>query len=235
MPITNVPVETSVSIPTGRTALPGDLAVPEAAHGLVIFAHGSGSGRHSPRNRMVAQRLQDAGFATLLFDLLTEHEAEVDAFTRQFRFEIPFLARRLDAAVEWVAAQPELSRLPIGFFGASTGAAAALASASHRPLEIAAVVSRGGRPDLAGALALGRVAAPTLLIVGGLDHIVLALNQQALAQLGSREKEFAVVPAATHLFSEAGTLERAADLAADWFARHLAADRCDAARPAERG
>jgi len=210
---------TDVAVPTsdsrGRPIpLPGRLTVPEAARGLVLFAHGSGSSRHSPRNTLVAAALQAAGHGTLLFDLLTADEAE----RRTNVFDIPLLADRLAAAVAFVRSREPLRRLPIGLFGASTGAAAALVAAADDP-DIAAVVSRGGRPDLAGA-ALGRVRAATLLIVGGDDTEVLALNRLALAALPG-EKRLAVVPGATHLFEEPGTLEEAARLAADWFTRHM--------------
>jgi putative phosphoribosyl transferase len=210
---------TDVAVPAsdgrGRPIpLPGRLTVPDAARGLVLFAHGSGSSRHSPRNTFVAAALQAAGQGTLLFDLLTDDEAE----RRSNVFDIPLLADRLAAAVAFVRSQEPLRRLPIGLFGASTGAAAALVTAADDP-DIAAVVSRGGRPDLAGAV-LGRVRAATLLIVGGDDTEVLALNRLALAALPG-EKRLAVVPGATHLFEEPGTLEEAARLAADWFTRHM--------------
>jgi len=210
-----------VSIPTEGVTLQGDLTVPAGSRGIIIFAHGSGSSRLSPRNRMVARHLQEAGFGTLLFDLLTAREESVDNVTRALRFDIEFLAGRLAAATEWLGSQAIAHDLPFGYFGASTGAAAALMAAARQP-GIAAVVSRGGRPDLAGVL-LRSVAAPTLLIVGGADEAVLALNRAALAQLGCRHKELAVVPGATHLFEEPGTLERVSALAGQWFARHLRA------------
>lgn len=196
--------------------LSGDLRLPEAAAGVVIFAHGSGSSRLSPRNRQVAAALNDAGFATLLFDLLTSEE-ELD---RAKVFDTVLLAERLVAVTGWVRAEAELRELPIGYFGASTGAAAALRAAAQLDGEIGAVVSRGGRPDLA-AESLAQVGAPTLLIVGGADWQVLELNEQA-ARLLRCEQEVAVVPGATHLFEEPGALERVAELAADWFSRHLA-------------
>ncbi|HEY9443906.1 MAG TPA: alpha/beta fold hydrolase [Gemmatimonadales bacterium] len=210
----------TIPLPARAAGLAGDLTLPRAARGLVIFAHGSGSSRLSPRNRMVARTLQDAGFGTLLFDLLTPQEEAVDAVSGQLRFDILFLAGRLEAVTEWVAAQTFAQPLALGYFGASTGAAAALVASARHPGLVAAIVSRGGRPDLAGPL-LREVAAPTLLIVGAADTTVLRLNRTALASLGSREKELAVVPGATHLFEEPGTLERAAELAAGWFARHL--------------
>ena len=212
----------TIPLPSRKAGLAGDLTLPPAPRGLVIFAHGSGSSRLSPRNRMVARTLQDAGFGTLLFDLLTPQEEAVDAIGGQLRFDILFLAGRLQAASEWLAAQDFAQSLPLGYFGASTGAAAALVASVRRPDRVAAIVSRGGRPDLAGPL-LREVVAPTLLIVGAEDATVLRLNRTALASLGSREKELAVVPGATHLFEEPGTLERAADLAGTWFVRHLVA------------
>jgi putative phosphoribosyl transferase len=200
--------------------LVGDLALPEQPGepvGVVAFAHGSGSSRHSPRNRAVAGVLQRAGLATLLFDLLTEAEERVDAITAEHRFDIPLLGRRLVAAVDWLAGHPGTSGLPVGLFGASTGAAAALTAAAERPERVRAVVSRGGRPDLAGGV-LNRVAAPVLLVVGGDDHEVLRLNEQAAAMLAAPH-EVHVVPGATHLFEEPGALEQAAEAARDWFAR----------------
>ncbi|EXU67457.1 DeoR faimly transcriptional regulator [Streptomyces sp. PRh5] len=197
--------------------LVGDLALPEQPIGVVAFAHGSGSSRHSPRNRAVARVLQDADLATLLFDLLTEAEERVDAITAELRFDIPLLGRRLGAAMNWLDEHPATSGLPVGLFGASTGAAAALTAAAERPERVAAVVSRGGRPDLAGG-ALNRVRAPVLLIVGGDDHEVLRLNQQAAAMLAAPH-EIHVVPGASHLFEEPGTLEQAAEAARDWFVR----------------
>jgi dienelactone hydrolase len=197
--------------------LPGDLSVPAAALGVVVFAHGSGSSRLSPRNLHVAEELNRAGLATLLFDLLSEEEA----VERANVFDIPLLARRLQAATQWLAEQREGS-LPLGYFGASTGAAAALWAAASWELDVRAVVSRGGRPDLA-ASRLRLVRAPTLLVVGGVDAYVLELNRAALAELESCEHELVVVPGATHLFEQAGALERVAELATDWFVRHLSA------------
>jgi putative phosphoribosyl transferase len=212
--------ETSVRVPAGEVSLAGDLAVPTGAKGVVLFAHGSGSGRHSPRNRQVAAALGRAGLATLLLDLLTEEEEAVDRDSAQLRFDIDLLAGRLVAAMDWLAEDGRTSALPIGLFGASTGAAAALVAAAERPLQVAAVVSRGGRPDLAGP-SLGVVRAPTLLVVGGRDRVVLELNRSAAEQLGA-EHRLEIVPDATHLFEEPGALERVASLAADWFRRWLA-------------
>ena len=194
--------------------LPGQLSLPEPVHGLVLFAHGSGSSRLSPRNRFVASVLQESWLGTLLFDLLTEQEAA----DRVNVFDIGLLAERLEAAIRFVALRAQTAALPLGLFGASTGAAAALVAAAHEH-RVQAIVSRGGRPDMANG-ALGRVTVPTLLIVGGHDEEVLALNQLALERLSS-EKQLAVVPGATHLFEEPGTLEETARLAAEWFARHL--------------
>ena len=206
--------------------LGGSLALVPDASGVVVFAHGSGSSRFSPRNRQVAAALNDAGFATLLIDLLTTEEERVDRATAALRFDIPLLAQRLVGASAWLARQPELAQLPVGYFGASTGAAAALIAAAERP-ETRAVVSRGGRPDLAGD-ALARVRAPTLLIVGERDPQVLDLNHSALAELGAHEKELAVVPGATHLFEEPGTLDEVTRLARSWFKRHLTPPRTHA-------
>jgi len=196
----------------------------------VLFAHGSGSGRRSPRNRAVAQVLQQTGFATLLLDLMTELEESEDTPTARLRFDLGLLAERLLGAADWLARDQRTRELPLGLFGGSTGAGAALAAAASSPDSIAAVVSRGGRPDLAGA-ALSNVRAPTLLIVGGLDPVVLGLNQDALDRIGAQEKELQVVPRATHLFVEGGALEEVARLAAAWFDRHLGV-RADASRAA---
>ena len=209
-----------VRIPIAGTWLPGDLGLPPQARGLVLFAHGSGSGRHSARNRQVARRLQESGIATLLFDLLTAEEEQVDLRTREHRFDIALLTRRMEAAAEWTRGQAPLRALPLGFFGASTGSAAALIAAAQLGHKVAAVVSRGGRPDLAGPAALAAVTAPTLLIVGGADEEVIALNEDAQRHLRCTNA-LEIVPGATHLFEEHGTLERVADLAADWFIRHL--------------
>ncbi|WPB77857.1 dienelactone hydrolase family protein [Archangium violaceum] len=212
-------VEREVEVRAGGVVLGGTLAVPEGARGLVIFAHGSGSSRHSPRNRYVAYTLRMAGLGTLLFDLLTEDEEAEDDVTAALRFDIDFLARRLGQVTDWVFANPELSRLRVGYFGSSTGAAAALVAAAEKPEVIGAVVSRGGRADLAGG-ALQRVMAPTLLIVGGSDDMVLDLNQRALERMMA-PKALEVIPGATHLFEERGALERVAGLAAGWFTRFL--------------
>ena len=211
-----VPRDEEVRVSAGSVRLAGHLVVPEHARGLVVFAHGSGSSRHSPRNRSVAKLLQEAGLATLLFDLLTPQEE----LRRDAVFDIALLARRLTDVTAWVRTQPGCASLPIGWFGASTGAGAALRAAAEPDADVAAVVSRGGRPDLAGP-DLARVRAPTLLIVGGDDHVVLGLNEQARAQLRC-ESRLAVVPGATHLFEEPGTLAAAAALARDWFVDHLA-------------
>jgi dienelactone hydrolase len=199
--------------------LEGSLTIPPAARGIVVFAHGSGSSRSSPRNRCVAGVLQKAGLATLLFDLLTDREEAVDSITRELRFDIPLLAGRVSGATEWLRGRPEAARLKLGYFGASTGAAAALVAAAERAEDVAAVVSRGGRPDLA-ASHLGRVRAPTLLIEGGWDAAVIEMNRDAMARMAC-EKELVIVPGATHLFEEPGKLEEVARLAAGWFARHL--------------
>jgi dienelactone hydrolase len=210
-----------VQIPFGKAMLAGDLIIPSGARGIVIFAHGSGSSRHSSRNRYVAAELQAGGLATLLMDLLTATEEEADAVTAHLRFDIGLLAERLVAATDWIAARADTSTLTIGYFGASTGAAAALVAAAARPDAVTAVVSRGGRPDLAGD-ALPYVQSPTLLIVGGNDLQVIDLNQEAMTRLRC-EKQLQIIPGATHLFEEAGALEEVAHLARDWFAHHLAA------------
>jgi len=214
------PAAREVRIPSGDVWLYGDLIVPADAFGVVLFVHGSGSGRHSARNRQVAQKLQQAGIATLLFDLLTAQEEQIDFHTREHRFDIALLTRRLQDATTWAMAQPELQPLPIGYFGASTGSAAAIIAAARLGRRIAAVVSRGGRPDLAGPVALAAVTAPTLLIVGGADHGVIELNQQSLQHLRC-DRQLAIVEGATHLFEERGTLEQVAELAASWFSTHL--------------
>ena len=205
-----------VHIPAGAVRLPGTLIVPARCTGVVLFAHGSGSSRHSPRNRLVAEVLHRAGIGTLLFDLLSEPEAR----DRGNVFDIVLLGERLDQARRWLEADMEPQPPAMGYFGASTGAAAALLAEANNPHSVAAIVSRGGRPDLAGE-ALARVTAPTLLIVGGADYEVLELNKAALERLRS-PKRLVVVPGATHLFEEPGTLEQAADLAADWFRARLA-------------
>jgi pimeloyl-ACP methyl ester carboxylesterase len=208
-----------VRIDAAGVTLNGDLTVPADARGLVIFAHGSGSSRHSSRNRAVADVLQHARLATLMLDLLTEREELTDVVTAEFRFDIPLLGERVVATVDWAGSARATSSLPVGLFGASTGAAAALIAAAERPEAVRAVVSRGGRPDLADA-ALDRVAAPTLLIVGGRDEVVIQLNEQAYARLNA-PKQLQIVPGATHLFEEPGALGHVSRLATDWFVRHL--------------
>jgi pimeloyl-ACP methyl ester carboxylesterase len=193
--------------------------MPADAQGLVLFAHGSGSSRHSPRNQFVARTLEERHLATLLIDLLTPHEEDVDERTGQYRFDIPMLAKRLVAIVDWLKGRRETSSLPIGLFGASTGGGAALRAAAERPGDIAAVVSRGGRPDLAQER-LSQVTTPTLLIVGGLDGPVIQMNRDAMQQMRC-DVELEIVPGATHLFEEPGTLEQVAELAGDWFARRV--------------
>lgn len=199
--------------------LQGELALPEGAEGLVVFAHGSGSSRFSPRNQQVARYFNDLGLGTLLLDLLTEDEQDIDEATREFRFDILLLARRLVAVIDFLAQDERLQELAVGLFGASTGAAAALICAAERPRAVAAVVSRGGRSDLAGE-ALGRVRAPSLLIVGGEDHEVLLLNRQSARQLGGIHR-LEVIRGATHLFEEPGKLLAVAELAGEWFLRYL--------------
>lgn len=209
-----------VLIPCDSVSLEGDLTIPEGARGIVVFAHGSGSSRLSPRNRQVAAELREATLATLLFDLLTSDEERIDLQTRHLRFDIEFLADRLVGATNWLLRKEETQSLTIGYFGASTGAAAALVAAARRPEHVGAVVSRGGRPDLASS-ALSAVEAPTLLIVGGLDAPVIDMNREAFEQLRG-EKRMEIVPGATHLFEEPGKLEEVARMARDWFEDHLA-------------
>jgi dienelactone hydrolase len=216
---TSTQSDRQIQIRDVTTILEGNLTLPNRATGVVLFAHGSGSSRHSPRNRYVAQVLQQAGLGTLLIDLLTREEEVVDIRTAELRFDIPLLARRLISAIDWLAAERETSQLRIGCFGASTGSAAALMAAAERPKIIQAIVSRGGRPDLAGA-ALTKVVAPTLLIVGGEDVPVIELNRDAMAALRC-EKRLVIIPEATHLFEEPGTLEQVAKLAREWFASYL--------------
>jgi putative phosphoribosyl transferase len=208
-----------VHVAADAVTLDGNLRLPEDARAVVLFAHGSGSGRHSSRNRHVAQLLNEAKLATLLIDLLTANEEAIDLHTGHLRFDIELLARRLVSATDWLTQRADTRYLPIGYFGASTGAADALVAATKRPDVIGAIVSRGGRPDLAGP-ALPRVRAPTLLIVGGNDVQVIELNRIALPQLGG-EKQLVIVPGATHLFEEPGALDEVARLARDWFERHL--------------
>jgi putative phosphoribosyl transferase len=211
-----------VEVRAGQTLLEGDLDIPERAGGIVLFAHGSGSSRHSPRNRHVAQFLREGALATLLIDLLTSGEERAEAATGHLRFDIELLGERLVALTDWLDAQPDTHGLPVGYFGASTGAAAALVAAARRPETVRAVVSRGGRPDLAGS-SLPRVAAPTLLIVGERDPLVVNLNREALAKLRG-EKALAIVPTATHLFEEPGAIDEVARLAREWFRRYLAGE-----------
>ncbi len=215
------PQPSAIRIQAGKDTLDGDITVPQGATGIVLFAHGSGSSRLNPPNRHVAQVLQAGALATLLFDLLTPGEEAIDIYTRQFRFDIDLLTKRLVATTDWLLQQPELRHLKVGYFGASTGAAAALIAATQRSEVVAAVVSRGGRPDLA-LPALPQVKAPTLLIVGGNDQPVIAMNERALAQLRV-EAKLEIVPGAGHLFEEAGTLDAVARLARDWFQRYLVA------------
>lgn len=216
-----------VQVPAGNVTLEGNLVLPAATRGVVLFAHGSGSSRHSPRNIYVARQLQEAGLGTLLIDLLTHAEEEVDLQTMHLRFDIGLLAERLIATTHWLRQHPATAPLRIGYFGASTGAGAALVAAARlasepgQPSPVSAIVSRGGRPDLAGE-DLARVTTPSLLIVGELDVQVLYLNQHALAALAAAEKELVVIPGATHLFEEPGTLEEVARIATDWFQRYLA-------------
>jgi len=209
-----------VRIPAGRAVLDGNLTLVDQKKALVLFAHGSGSSRHSPRNQFVARTLNEAGLATLLFDLLTPEEESVDLYTREHRFNIGLLAERLVHATKWAKQQKQTADLRIGYFGSSTGGGAALVAAAELPDEVGPVVSRGGRPDLAGD-ALPKVKAPTLLIVGGEDHVVIELNEQARAQMKC-ECKIEIVPGATHLFEEPGALEHVAKLASDWFLLHAA-------------
>jgi putative phosphoribosyl transferase len=207
-----------MTAPSTNTTLEGNLIIPKAAEGIVVFAHGSGSSRHSPRNQYVAQVLNNAGLATLLTDLLTKEEEEVDIKTRQNRFNIDLLSKRLVAVTDWITQNPDTQKLSVGYFGASTGAAAALVAAAERGNIISAIVSRGGRPDLAGSKALKSVQAPTLFIVGENDVQVIGMNESAMKQLDKVErKKLKIVPGATHLFEEPGTLEEVARLARGWF------------------
>jgi dienelactone hydrolase len=209
-----------VQIQAGRAALSGNLSIPDGATALVLFVHGSGSSRHSPRNQFVARSLNKAGLATLLFDLLTPEEEAIDLRTREHRFNIGLLAERLVHATKWAKQQEQTADLPIGYFGSSTGGGAALVAAAEVPQDVGAVVSRGGRPDLAGD-ALPKVQTPTLFIVGGNDDVVIELNEQARDRMRC-EVKLEIVPGATHLFEEAGALEKVAQLAGDWFVNHLA-------------
>jgi dienelactone hydrolase len=214
-------LEQTVSITSDGVSLEGTLGVPSSAHGVVLFAHGSGSSRFSPRNRYVARVFRDAGLATLLIDLLSRDEEQVDEITRDYRFDIGLLADRLGDAIDWLRSERSTRDLPVGLFGASTGGGAALVAAAARPDRVSAVVSRGGRPDLAHE-ALRHVRAPTLLIVGQRDELVIALNEQARAAMRA-EVRLEIVPGATHLFEERGALERVAELARGWFLSHLPA------------
>jgi putative phosphoribosyl transferase len=219
MPAFERAIESTVSVPVGEVTLEGTIGIPANASGIVLFAHGSGSSRFSPRNRYVAATLRQAGLATLLLDLLSPAEEEVDEVTRLHRFDIAMLADRLIVTIDWLRSQPDTAELSIGLFGASTGAGAALVAAAERPVQVAAVVSRGGRPDLAGE-ALPRVEAPTLLIVGSLDDVVIELNERARAHMHG-DVRLEIVQGATHLFEEPGTLERVAALARGWFLQYL--------------
>jgi putative phosphoribosyl transferase len=218
----SVVVTESVVIPVDAGQIDADLQLPDRAIGLVVFAHGSGSSRFSSRNRAVAESLHMRGLGTLLLDLLTRQEEMVDVRTREYRFDIERLSTRVVLATDWATRREDLLWLPIGYFGASTGAAAALSAAAERPSVVRAVVSRGGRPDLAGP-ALPKVTAPTLLIVGGYDEPVIALNEEAKARMQAAHVELQIVPGATHLFEEPGTLEDVEQLAGDWFTRYLRA------------
>ena len=210
-----------VHIQTDQVDLEGDLGIPNGANGIVVFVHGSGSSRHSPRNQFVAADLQTGGLATLLFDLLTAEEEQEDMLTRELRFDIPMLARRTSGVIDWLVHNPDTSELNIGLFGASTGAAAALIAAAQQPKKVGAVVSRGGRVDLAGD-ALAEVHAPTLMIVGGRDDVVLTLNDKAIQAMPQEtRKEMQIIPGATHLFEEPGALNHVAAYARDWFRRYL--------------
>ncbi len=212
-------VEQPVTLPVDGGAIEGNLLIPTSAAGIVVFAHGSGSSRHSPRNRFVAESLHSRNLGTFLIDLLTREEERIDDRTRHLRFDIDLLAGRLRDTADWLAAHPQTRDYPIGYFGASTGAAAALVAAAQGAQQVAAIVSRGGRPDLAGP-AIERVSTPTLLIVGGADQAVIEFNRQAYARLRV-EKRIEIVPGATHLFEEPGALEQVARLAGDWFAGHM--------------
>ncbi|MBX9620461.1 MAG: dienelactone hydrolase family protein [Alphaproteobacteria bacterium] len=215
--------EILVQIPVGKLKLEGGLTIPQDAYGLVLFAHGSGSSRKSPRNRYVAQVLNEAGIATLLFDLLTAEEEVIDERTRELRFNIELLSERLEKATDWVIKNSTTKNLNLGYFGASTGAAAALIAETRTPHLIRAIVSRGGRPDLAHSH-LPKVKAPTLLLVGGLDEIVIELNERALSHL-TCPKKLVIIKDATHLFEESGTLEEVAETARDWFLKYFSKSR----------
>jgi putative phosphoribosyl transferase len=214
-----------VTIRAGGVELEGNLTIPREAHGLVLFAHGSGSSRHSVRNRFVAGVLNESKLATLLMDLFSPDEESIDLATAQLRFDIAFLAERLLAAIDWLQENPETQKLDIGLFGSSTGGGAALVTAAHRPGDVGAVVSRGGRPDMAGPT-LPAVDCPTLLIIGGRDTQVIELNRQAFLELKCK-KEMKIIPGATHLFEERGALDEVARLAAEWFRGHLSPLKAD--------
>ncbi len=211
---------TAVQIPVEGGFLAADLYIPAMAEGLVLFAHGSGSSRHSPRNQFVARKLNERQLATLLVDLLTAEEEAVDVHTREYRFDIALLSRRVVESIAWVRASETFADMPLGCFGSSTGAAAALIAAAERPDDVAAVVSRGGRVDLA-AYALSRVLCPVLLLVGELDHVVWEINRQMLDRIAAPVKKLVVIPGASHLFEEPGALEAVAGYAAEWFAQYL--------------
>jgi pimeloyl-ACP methyl ester carboxylesterase len=217
----SVPTQESIAVQVPEGRIEADLRIPERATGLIMFAHGSGSSRFSTRNRAVAEFLEDNGLATLLLDLLTRDEERVDEYTREYRFDIDRLARRVVLATDWTQQREDLRRLPTGYFGTSTGAAAALIAATARPVLVRAVVSRGGRPDLARG-ALPRVLTPTLLIVGGDDPAVIEMNREAMREMRT-EVQLEIVPGATHLFEEPGALEQVMDLSVAWFRQHLEA------------
>ncbi len=224
--------ERTVTVPAGALTLEGTIGVPPGARGVVLFAHGTGSSRFSRRNRFVARVIRDAGLGTLLLDLLSREEEDVDDVTRQLRFDIEMLADRLVASIDWLARQPTTRSLPIGLFGASTGGGAALVAAAKRPERVTAVVSRGGRPDLAGD-ALSRVQAPTLLIVGERDEVVIRLNETAKAEMRAPVR-LVVIPGATHLFEEPGALEQVATTARNWFVVYLVGDRLSRGKVEDR-
>jgi putative phosphoribosyl transferase len=221
--ITSAIMTKQVAIPAG-VSLQGDLSIPENARGIILFAHGSGSSRISPRNRRVAGQLQQAGFATLLLDLLTWDEETFDILGGKIRFDVELLAERLLATTKWLARDPELRPLPVGYFGASTGAAAALIAASRKPAMLGAVVLRGGRPDLATSF-LGEVMVPTLMIAGAMDPPVVEYNRDAIERIGTPVRQLTIIPGATHLFEEPGALEQVAAHARDWFNTYLRIDR----------
>ena len=224
--VSSAGVEHAVMIPLDELSLDGTLTLPDGARAIVVFAHGSGSSRHSPRNRFVAEELNAAGLGTLLMDLLTEREGDVDAITGELRFDIGLLAARLVAAIDWLGWEPTTRDLAVGVFGASTGGAAALVAGARLPDRVGAIVSRGGRPDLA-EVDLPNVKAPTMLIVGGRDDAVIDLNQRAMARMTSARVKLEIVPGATHLFEEKGALAHVARMAREWFTRNLVEPRAD--------